>query len=166
MLIVKTRDEDTTSILAENVKARESAKEIVLKATGTAINKTVMIAELIKRRIGFVRDLFFLAITKISLPLMFGNIKGDMVDHRDGGLDGGQGYGGRGRGRGRGWGRGFRGYGGGNMQRDSGHYNGNGPDGPFPGQGRGKCSFWVKSLVAGGGRGQGLRSDGAVQKAA
>ncbi|MBA0793185.1 hypothetical protein Gohar_017605, partial [Gossypium harknessii] len=69
-----------------------------------------------------------------------GNINGGMVDHRNGGWDGGRGYGGRGRGRGRGRGsrgRG-RGYGGGNMQRDSGYYNGNDRSGPLPGQGRGK----------------------------
>ncbi|MBA0706509.1 hypothetical protein Golax_018614, partial [Gossypium laxum] len=67
-----------------------------------------------------------------------GNINGGMVDHRNGGWDGGRGYGGRGRGRGRGRGsRGHgRGYGGGNMQRDSGYYNGNDPSGPLPGQGR------------------------------
>lgn len=76
---------------------------------------------------------------RISLTCV-GNINGDMVDHRNGGWDGGRGYGVRGRGRGRGRGlrgRG-RGYGGGNMQWDSGYYNGNDPSGPLPGQGRGK----------------------------
>ncbi|PPR89733.1 hypothetical protein GOBAR_AA30948 [Gossypium barbadense] len=164
----------------------KGANEIVLKATGRAINKTVMIAELIKRRIaGFHQNTSTgsIDITDTWEPLeegllpyqppiptdqvkasaeiegnegedsadtqgkghggqgkYGGNINGGMVDNRNGGWDGGRGYGGRARGRGRG--RGFRGrgrgYGGGNMQRDSGYYNGNDPSGPLPGQGRGK----------------------------
>ncbi|MBA0760278.1 hypothetical protein Gotri_023032, partial [Gossypium trilobum] len=80
---------------------------------------------------------------EMAIILGHGNINGGMVDHRNGGWDGGRSYGGRGRGRGRGRGsrgRG-RGYGGGNMQRDSGYYNGNDPSGPLPGQGRGSVSL-------------------------
>ncbi|XP_022762913.1 ribonuclease P protein subunit p25-like protein isoform X1 [Durio zibethinus] len=174
----------------------KGANEIVLKATGRAINKTVMIAELIKRRIvglhqntatgsmditdtwepleeGLLplettRHVSIITITlskkeldsssigyqppipadQVKLSAEFednegGYINDGMVEYRNGGWDGGRGYGGRGRGRGRGRGlrgRG-RGYGGGNIQRDSGYYNGNGPSGPLPGQGRGKSLF-------------------------
>ncbi|KHG13806.1 Alba-like protein C9orf23 [Gossypium arboreum] len=177
----------------------KGANEIVLKATGRAINKTVMIAELIKRRIAGLhqntstgsiditdtwepleegllplettRHVSIITITlskKISTSNSnrSSNINGGMVDNRNGGWDGGRGYGGRARGRGRG--RGFRGrgrgYGGGNMQRDSGYYNGNDPSGPLPGQGRGG-----RGRGRGRGRGppgQGFRSDGPFQKAA
>ncbi|TYH31817.1 hypothetical protein ES288_A01G202300v1 [Gossypium darwinii] len=197
----------------------KGANEIVLKATGRAINKTVMIAELIKRRIAGLHQntstgsiditdtwepleegLLPLETTRHVSIIMItlskkvldsssigyqppiptdqvkasaeiegnegGNINGGMVDNRNGGWDGGRGYGGRARGRGRG--RGFRGrgrgYGGGNMQRDSGYYNGNDPSGPLPGQGRGG-----RGRGRGRGRGppgQGFRSDGPFQKAA
>ncbi|OMO92076.1 DNA/RNA-binding protein Alba-like protein [Corchorus olitorius] len=162
----------------------KGANEIVLKATGRAINKTVMIAELIKNTstgsiditdtwepleegllpLETTRHVSIITITlskkeldsssigyqppipadQVKPTAEFeenegGNANG-VVEHRNGGWDGGRGYGGRGRGRGRG--RGFRGrgrgYGGGNMQRDSGYYNGNGQPGPLPGQGRGK----------------------------
>ncbi|MBA0607703.1 hypothetical protein Godav_019970, partial [Gossypium davidsonii] len=218
----------------------KGANEIVLKATGRAINKTVMIAELIKRRIAGLhqntstgsiditdtwepleegllplettRHVSIITITlskkvldsssigyqppiptdqvkasaeiegnegedsadtqgkghvgqgkygelifgskafswnEMAIILGHGNINGGMVDHRNGGWDGGRGYGGRGRGRGRGRGsRGHgRGYGGGNMQRDSGYYNGNDPSGPLPGQGRGKSLLPMFLLV-------------------
>ncbi|KAK8625285.1 hypothetical protein V6N13_090159 [Hibiscus sabdariffa] len=216
----------------------KAAKEIVLKATGRAINKTVMIAELIKRRIvglhqntstgsiditdtwepleeGLLplettRHVSIIMITlskkgldtssigyqppipadqvKASAEIEVnegeatadiqseghggqgkygGNINGGMVDHRNGGLDGGRGYGGRGLGRGKG--RGFRGrgrgYGGGNMQRDSGYYNGNGSSGPLPEQGRGGGRGRGRGRGRGP-RGQGSRSDGPLQKAA
>ncbi|XP_039059479.1 ribonuclease P protein subunit p25-like protein isoform X2 [Hibiscus syriacus] len=190
----------------------KAANEIMLKATGRAINKTVMIAELIKRRItglhqntstgsiditdtwepleeGLLplettRHVSIITITLSKKVLVTssigyqppipsdqvkasaaiedtegGNINGGMVDHRNGG----RGYGGRGRGRGL-QGRG-RGYSGGNMQWDSGYYNGNGPSGPFPRQGRGGG----RGRGRGRGRGprdQGFRSDGPVQKAA
>ncbi|TYI44018.1 hypothetical protein ES332_A01G207900v1 [Gossypium tomentosum] len=176
----------------------KGANEIVLKATGRDINKTVMIAELIKRRIAegllpleTTRHVSIITITlskkvldsssigyqppiptdqvKASAEIEGnegGNINGGMVDNRNGGWDGGRGYGGRARGHGRG--RGFRGrgrgYGGGNMQRDSGYYNGNDPSGPLPGQGRGG-----RGRGRGRGRGppgQGFRSDGPFQKAA
>ncbi|TYH88857.1 hypothetical protein ES332_D01G217000v1 [Gossypium tomentosum] len=158
----------------------KGANEIVLKATGRAINKTVMIAELIKRRIAGLHQntstgsiditdtwepleegLLPLETTRHVSIIMItlskkvldsssigyqppiptdqvkasaeiegnegedsadtqgkghvgqgkygGNINGGMVDHRNGGWDGGRGYGGRGQGCGRG--RGSRGRG-------------------------------------------------------
>ncbi|XP_077241385.1 uncharacterized protein LOC143881930 [Tasmannia lanceolata] len=92
-----------------------------------------------------------------------GNSNGVGEYNGDGGWDGGRGgYGGRGRGRGRG--RGFRGrgrggYGGGDMQQESGGYNDfGGPDAPppqFRGRGRGRGRFR--------GRGFDFRSDGPAR---
>ncbi|KAB2045973.1 hypothetical protein ES319_D01G200300v1 [Gossypium barbadense] len=117
----------------------KGANEIVLKATGRAINKTVMIAELIKRRIAGLHQntsTGSIDITDTWEPLEEGllpyqppiptdqvkasaeiegneggNINGGMVDHRNGGWDGGRGYGGRGQGCGRGHGSRGRGKG-------------------------------------------------------
>ncbi|KAK9001544.1 hypothetical protein V6N11_083326 [Hibiscus sabdariffa] len=199
----------------------KAADEILLKATGRAINKTVMIAELIKRRIAGLHQNTLIGSIDITdtwepleeglLPLETtrhvsiititlskkeldsssigyqppipadqvkpltefednegGNANGGMAENRNGGYDGGRGYGARQRGRGRGRsfrGRG-RGYGGGNMQWDSGYNNGDGPSGPLPSQGRGRGRGRGRSRGRGRGRAQGFVSDGPFQKGA
>lgn len=189
--------------------------EIVLKATGRAINKTVMIAELIKRRIvdlhqntstgsidltdtwepleegllpiEMTRHVSIITITLSKKDLDsssigyqspipsdqvkpspdFGEKEGHnngRMEHGNGDLDGGRGFGGRGRGRGRS--RGFRGrgrgYGGGNMQRDPGYYNDNDASEPMPNQSRGRGRGRGRAR----GRGQGFRSDNQAQQTA
>ncbi|GLT85963.1 hypothetical protein SLE2022_041280 [Rubroshorea leprosula] len=196
----------------------KGAHEIVLKATGRAINKTVMIAELIKRRIFGLHQntstgsiditdtwepleegllplettrhvsIIIITLSKKELdassigyqpPIPADQVKpstefeendggynNGVAEHRNGGWDGGRGYGGRGRGRGRSRsfrGRG-RGYGGGNMQRDSGYYNGNGASGPIPSQGQGRGRGRGRGRARG--RGQGFRSNGPVEQTA
>ncbi|KAI8005224.1 hypothetical protein LOK49_LG08G01244 [Camellia lanceoleosa] len=137
----------------------KGSNEIALKAMGRAINKTVMIAELIE-------------CNSYNLSSTWSSNNGVVEYNGDGGWDGGRGYGGRGRVRGRG--RGFRGcgrgYGGGDMQQDLGGYHDYGGLGaPFAqgrgrGRGRGHGCSW--GCGRGRGRGQDFRSDGPVQAAA
>ncbi|KAJ9174582.1 hypothetical protein P3X46_013217 [Hevea brasiliensis] len=189
--------------------------EVVLKATGRAINKTVMIAELLKRRIVGLHQITSVGSIDITdtwepleeglLPLETtrhvsvititlskkelnlssigyqppipadqvkplaeydderGNSNG-VVEHSNGGWDGGRGYVSRGRGHGRGRsfrGRG-RGYGGGNMKQKSGYYNGYGGSAELPAQTRGRGRGRGRPR----GRGQGFRTGGPVQAAA
>ncbi|KAK6938254.1 DNA/RNA-binding protein Alba-like [Dillenia turbinata] len=96
-----------------------------------------------------------------------GNYNNRVMEYNGDGWDGDRGYGGRGRGRGRGRGyrgRGRGGYGGGDMQQESGGYNDYG--GPMvqsaPGRGRGRGH----GRGRGRGRGREPRSDGLVNAAA
>ncbi|KAF2293733.1 hypothetical protein GH714_004372 [Hevea brasiliensis] len=108
--------------------------EVVLKATGRAINKTVMIAELLKISAPIPAD-------QVKPLAEYDDERGNsngVVEHSNGGWDGGRGYVSRGRGHGRGRsfrGRG-RGYGGGNMKQKSGYYNGYGGSAELPAQTR------------------------------
>ncbi|KVH99601.1 DNA/RNA-binding protein Alba-like protein [Cynara cardunculus var. scolymus] len=162
----------------------KGSEEISLKAMGRAINKTVMITELIKYEKLYKMLHLLLAID--GSPNMRGRGRGGRRRGRGrgnynnggieyngdggwegyGGWDDGRGYGGRGRGRGRGRGgyrgRG-RGYGGGAPQQEFGGYNDYGGSGRMPapagrGRGRGRWSGRDGSRRRGGGRD--LRSDG------
>ncbi|KAA8537925.1 hypothetical protein F0562_027495 [Nyssa sinensis] len=85
------------------------------------------------------------------------NKNGVFVYNRDGGWDGGRGYGGRGRGRG-------RGYGSEDMQQESGGCNDYGGSGVAPTRGRGRGQG--RGRGHGHGRGWDFRSDGPVQATA
>ncbi|KAJ9158868.1 hypothetical protein P3X46_024412 [Hevea brasiliensis] len=156
--------------------------EVVLKATGRAINKTVMISELLKKPTRHI-SVITITLSKKELNLSSigyqppipadqvkplaeydderGNSNG-VAENSNGGWDGGRRYGSRGQDRGRGF-RGLgRGYGGGNMKKDSGYYNGYGGSGGLPAQTRGRGRGRGRPH----GRGQGVRTGGPIQAAA